>query len=129
VSLVVFFIVVLGAELLRLSYTALTVQYAATRVMRSAIVGPPVGAGVGYNHAAAIEGRIIELSSNLGVSIGPEHVRICPDSDPQCEIDNTGESNQIIIIQIARPMRILIYEVYTIEGLVVGRNEPYPEVA
>ncbi|MCB0325160.1 MAG: pilus assembly protein [Bdellovibrionales bacterium] len=126
VSLVFFSLIVIGAELLRLSYTNITLQFAASRALRLAVIGPPEAAPADYDHTTHVKDYFLELTSGLGISVPPESIRICASPNLNCSTDDSGNGGELIAIRATHTIELVLWHTtYTVSALAVGRNERF----
>ena len=130
-------LLIISIDLLRITYSTLTVQFVATRVFRDAVVGPGNRPATYSSQAEWIETETINWASGLGVTLQPENIGICPyrslSPGSFCDPlnDNGGLPGELVVVQINVPLQgvvwgansMLSWGVYTIEAQVVGRNE------
>ena len=122
---ILLFFLLAAAEMLRLSYVSLTLQFAASRAIRQTVLGPPTALPTGLTFLNLIEDNAIAISSNLGVSLNRSSISICPKSNLNCSTNDTGRANEIIVLRISQPTSLFIFGTYTVQSLAVGRNEPF----
>ena len=110
VSGLFFFLLVAGVEILRLSYTKLSLQYVASKTLREAVIGPSPSA-CGTKHAAETRDFAKTLAANLGVGLNDGDIRICGENvRPSCPEDgsgnDTGGAQQNLEIKITSVVRV-----------------------
>lgn len=124
ISFLLFFIFI-GIDLLYLSYKALSLQYAASSVLRETVVGKPESSPAGYDHAHEMKVKIKEKAEAFGLKLENRQIRICPLSDPGCTSNNTSVAEDLILISIDYETTMLFMSDYTINAVAVGKNEPF----
>ena len=125
-ALILFTFLITAAEMLRLTYASLTLQFASARVMRQTVIGPPEISPDSYNHVVRMENELIAISSGLGVRLNREAITICPRTDLECEENSAGAPRELVALQVRRPSNTVFLGDYLVTALAVGRNEPYP---
>lgn len=124
------FFLIISIEFLRVSYYALSLQYTASAVMRDISLNPPTGQGDLHTRATQ---RLRGFAIKLDIP-GSAAVTLCPVGQyntGSCPIGSYNPGTQFDLMALSIRMRIrdslllhFVDPVYTIEGLVVGRNEP-----
>ena len=107
-------VLIVGLDLLRFSYMSLTTQFVATRVIRSAAVGPSVRPPQYPDQASWIQGEIIRYAGMFGVGLTGDDIAVCGfatiaagnDCDPA--LDDGGQPNELIAVQIAALVEFLL---------------------
>lgn len=127
-SLIVGFLLLfifVGVDLLYLNYKTLSLQYAASSVLREAVVGIPQAPPAGYKHADEMRKKIKQKAASLGLKLDFNKIRICPLSNPGCAGNNTSIADDLILISIDYDTSVLFMSDYTINAIAVGKNEPF----
>lgn len=125
------FISLVGIDMLRLGYSAVSLQFAATRAAREAIF-PNQAAVSGPVRAALIERALMANARTLGVAVGPEHISICTVRQPGCAVDNAGTINDLYTVEVRLSQRGFVLrsasslgsDFFEISARVIARNEP-----
>ena len=126
IALPLFFaILIVGFDLLRISYNAVTVQFVASRVMREA--------SLGLTSASKIQSTAINLANKLGVPIKNSDVALCPAAQSRCTGINPGASLELMVLQIDVPINGLLFgsrlgttrkSVFLLQAAAIGKMEP-----
>ena len=128
IALPIFFaILVVGFDLLRISYNAVTVQYVASSVMRQA--------SLGKMDASKLQDYVLGAARERGVPLMPEDVALCSANlDPDdCIGITAGDSIQLMILRINVPIRGYVFRSklggtkatrYFLQASSLGRMEP-----
>lgn len=139
-------LLIVTIDLLRISYSALTLQYVTARVAREVAVGPSKRPRqVDGNPLPGYETQgswlitdMTGLANALNISLRPDHITICSFanlvSGDTCSPDDADHSGQIIAIRVLMPaesflvgpmINLFTRRRYNITSLVVARNEPW----
>lgn len=112
-------------ELMRVAFVGLSLQFASNAALRRAVVGAPQEMPEGSSREAEIENRALAFARAVGIDIGPEHIRICPATTPNCIADNAGMSGEFITVTIQHRRRLLFIADIVLTAESIGRNEPF----
>ena len=119
-----FWLIIVSAQLLFAAYIGLTLQFVATRTLRTAVVGE--GEATATEFAVALVDNAKQLAGQLGVTLRDSDIMICPlDQGFPCQNSpNVGEPNRPIGILLQRRFVITLLFALNLRGFAVGRNEP-----
>lgn len=120
-----FFLILLGAELLRLSYTTLVVQYVSADILRETVIGPSSNNSLEYDHAQAMKTQFIARAYGMGVAISPEAVRFCVEPEFDCQTDTTGNGGEMLVLRVQHRTQLLFWGEHIVKTFVLGRNEVF----
>jgi hypothetical protein len=127
----VFFIVFVGADLLRVAYNAVAIQFLAARSLRSAVLTDRrvTTAAEGEQRAAQIQNEIVRLAEKYGIRVQPDAIKICVGATETCDRNNAGGADELVTVTIRHRVNTLVGMMlpreFTLVGQVVGRNEYY----
>ena len=122
-TLPVFLIVLfLGVETLRMSFTAVTLQHAATRGVRYAsLLRPPC---CGHSRAEDIKQQVVGFAA--GVTLSPRNIQICPVANLRCNGAEAGVPGETVALTITQPFQLLGSSLtMPVSVSAVARNEPF----
>ena len=127
-----FFLVFLitAAQALQMVYSALTLQFLASRSMRTMVVGPQTAGTSSTQQAALLQENLIAAGRAYNLQLDGSQIHICPVSstapDIDCAADDAGESGAMMTIHIVHPFRFFFgLGTFNLEALALGKNEPY----
>ena len=121
---VLIIMVVAAAELLRLSYIAVTVQFSVPRVMRDAVIGPQIFTQGYASYEQYLFGEIEKRAGFFGVDLEDANFQVtCPDAtDSDCG-DTAGVPGALVSVRVTTPVSVLFVGEFTVRGVSVARNE------
>lgn len=111
-------------ELMFATYKVMSLQYLANFGLRQLIIAPLDEEISEQEHSNSVQNNILQHASQLGISLQPENVSVCPASIPDCEITSATRWNELMIVKIAVPFNFFKLNIATIKGISVGRTEP-----
>lgn len=136
VGLMFLVLLVVTVDLLRLSYNALTVQFVASHVLRSAVLGPSARPSTYDSQAGWIKGGIMDLAGLYGVSVAAGDIEVCsapPAKEPACGDEFAEASKEIVAVRVRidgssfvmSGIKSLSSSPFRISALALARNEEW----
>ncbi|RIL11454.1 MAG: hypothetical protein DCC75_02270 [Proteobacteria bacterium] len=89
-------ILLMGIELLQISFAAVSMQYALNRTVRYAAI---VSSSTDTSRETAIREKLIDISP---VAVAPEQITMCPLYLPSCTSANAGGPGEWVSIKVSR---------------------------
>ena len=116
------FVLLLGVETLRLSFTTVTLQHAAMRGVRYAsLLRTPCCGG---SRADDIKQQVVQFAT--GVPLTRNNIQICPVSNLRCGGAEAGTPGETVALMITQPFRFLGRGLtMPVSVSAVARNEPF----
>lgn len=119
-------IVLVGADLLRVSYYSVAIQFLSARALRSAVL---TDASSGPARAVVIRDEVLRLGRRYGVELDPESIKICVGISSDCTHNDAGLPTDLITVTIRQRVNTIVGfalpRQFILTGQVVGRNEYY----
>lgn len=111
-----FFLLIVGFDLLRMSYRAVSLQYLAERTSRYAVVRAVTGAD--------IQNEFDALASSFGLDVSTASISYCPVTTSPCSGMQPGKPGELMVFRVTLPNPIiLLFATFTLEATVVSKNE------
>lgn len=132
-------IVIVGIDLLRLSYEAVSLQFVTNSVMREVVVGPSMRPPAYATQEQWIEQEIIRRAVGLGLDIVPANIKMCSFRDLVANIpcgsagNNAGGAGEVISVEVRVPMSGIVWvgagtlarRTFEMQSLSISKNEPW----
>jgi hypothetical protein len=124
-----FFLLIVGFDVIRMTYVSLGGQFAVDRTVRWASLGEKLvrdaGSGpVELDRIASIKQKLIESAAPFGLSPNADDIRICPVSDLSCSSDDLGASRALFRIEWRYSARLVCWpRTYDFKFHAYGQNE------
>ena len=118
------FLILLGIDLIRLTYVNFAGNYVVNEAARWSTYGETLP---GLDRIASIKSFTKDTGDSFGLKIEDEQIHICPTSNPDCIVESAGGSQQFFTIRVTYPVQLLAFfrEQFSFGFEAVAKNEPF----